>query len=495
MKDTLLSQLRFCTRLPSLPSIAMKIIDLAGKADTSLNQISHYISLDPALAVKIVKTANSPLYKSRHPINNIGQAVNILGTNGVMTIALSFSLTDSLMKQSSNMLNPAGSNLFWRRSITSALACRALGKRLGMERLLDDLFLAALLQDIGILAFSALLPEEYPGLFRATTCHEEVYNMERGKYGISHDEIGAALLARWKLPGYVIDACKHSHPQSSYKGGSNQPGINECVAASSSIAEYFLATGDEIKITAIVNVTNSSLGLDQFMLVEVLRDMKNELQHVEELFAVSILRSDQMNSLVEEASELLTTRTLVKMRELENKVQHDGLTGAHNRSHFDDTLRCEFLFSCQQQAPLALAMIDLDHFKVVNDTYGHVAGDGILVAIVKAISAKIRQTDVLCRYGGEEFVLILPGTSVHDARHLLTRVQENIRAIAYTLDSGHIIKVTASIGVAVNMDHEKSFESEREMLEAADSALYAAKHAGRDHIVEWTPDLLSHTQR
>lgn len=491
MKDTLLSRLRFCTRLPSLPSIAMKIIDLAGKADTSLNQISHYISLDPALAVKIVKTANSPLYKSRHPVSNIGQAVNILGTNGVMTIALSFSLTDSLMKQSSNMLNPAGSNLFWRRSITSALACRALGKRLGMERLLDDLFLAALLQDIGILAFSALLPDEYVKTIAAATSHEEIYNIERRKYGLGHDEIGAALLAHWKLPGYVIDACRRSH----HIAGSNQPGINECVAASGSITEYFLAPGDEAKILEAINVVNSSLGLDKFALMEVLEDMKNELQHVEELFAISILSPNQLNSLVDEARELAITRTLVRMHELENKVQHDGLTGAHNRSFFDDTLRSEFLFSCQQQTPLALAMIDLDHFKVVNDTYGHVAGDGILVAIVKAISLKIRQTDVLCRYGGEEFALILPGTSIHDARHLLTRIQENIRAIAYTLDSGHIIKVTASIGVAVNMDHEKSFESEREMLEAADSALYAAKHAGRDHIVEWNPALLSHTQR
>lgn len=491
MKDTLLSQLRFCTKLPSLPSIAMKIIDLAGRFDTNLNQINHYISLDPALAAKIVKTANSPLYKSRHPISNIGQAVNILGMHGVMVIALSFSLTDSLMKQSRNMLNPVSSGLFWRRSITSALACRALGKRLGMDRLLDDLFLAALLQDIGILAFFALVHEDYSRIIAAATSHEEMYNMERKQFGLGHDELGGALLAHWKLPTYIIEACKRSH----HAAGSNQPGINECVAASGSIAEYFLTPGDEAKIKIATDVTYSSLGLDQFALMEVLEDMRSELQHVEELFAISILSPNQLSGLVDEARELLTTRTLIKIRELENKVQHDGLTGAHNRSYFDDTLRSEFLFSCQQEAPLALAMIDLDHFKAVNDTHGHIAGDGVLVAIVRVISAQIRQTDVLCRYGGEEFALILPSTSINDARHLLTRIQENIQEIAYKLDSGHIVKVTASIGLVVNMDREKSFEDERAMLDAADCALYAAKHGGRDQIMEWNPSLASHTQR
>lgn len=491
MKDTLLTQLRFCTKLPSLPSIAMKIIDLAGRADTNLSQINHYISLDAALAVKIIKTANSPLYKSRYPISNIGQAVNILGMHGVMTIALSFSLTDSLMKQSRNMLNPVNNGRFWRRSITSALACRALGKRLGMDRLLDDLFLAALLQDIGILAFYALLPEDYSSVVDTATSHEELYQVERNRFGLGHDELGGALLLHWKLPAYIIEACKYSH----HMAGSNQPGINECVAASGSITEYFLTPGDAVKIETAIDVANSSLGLDDSAVMEVLEDMKNELQHIEELFAISILSPNQQRSLVDEARELLTTRTLVKIRELENKVQHDGLTGAHNRSFFDDTLRSEFLFSCQQKMPLALAMIDLDHFKIINDVHGHIAGDGILVAVVKTITAQIRQTDVLCRYGGEEFALILPATSVNDAHHLLNRIQDNIRAIAYKLDSGHVIKVTASIGLVVNMDREKSFENERDMLEAADCALYAAKHGGRNQIVEWNPSLALQMQR
>lgn len=122
MREHLLEQLRYCSNLPSLPAVALKIIDLARKTDTNLTQINHYISLDPALAAKIIRTANSPLYKSRYQASNISQATNMLGTYGVLTIALSFSLTDSLMKHAKNKLNMNDNGSFWRRSITAALA-------------------------------------------------------------------------------------------------------------------------------------------------------------------------------------------------------------------------------------------------------------------------------------------------------------------------------------------------------------------------------------
>lgn len=490
MKENLLEQLQFCTNLPSLPSVALKIIDLAGKADTNLTQINHYISLDPALAAKIVKTANSPLYKSRRQVNNISQAVSMLGMHGVMTIALSFSLMESLLQHAKNHLNPANSSSFWRRSITSALASRALGKRIEMHNLLDDLFLAGLLQDIGILAFYAILPETYPQIFSSAPDHAALYKAEKEAFGLGHNELGAALLGRWKLPAYIAEACANSHDQSNPA----QPGINECIAASGCVADYFLAPGEQKNIDTAIHAAKAYLGLDGHALMAVLEDMKNELHHVEELFEISIINPAQLNSMIEVARELLTMRTLIKVRELEDRVQHDGLTGAHNRAYFNDTFQQEFLHSNQNNLPLALAMIDIDNFKLVNDTHGHIAGDGVLAAVVKSIASQIRHTDILCRYGGEEFALILPDTHRMAAHAILERIKANIAAIAYELDSGCIIHITASIGLAVNMGQTPTFSTHRDMLEAADCALYAAKHGGRNQVMEWNPSLVTHTK-
>lgn len=487
MKENLLKQLRFCTKLPSLPAIVLKIIDLAGNADTNLTQISHYISLDPALTAKIIKTANSPLYRSRYPISNIHQATSILGTYGVITIALSFSLSDSLIKESRKRLGMSDSNIFWRRSITSALASRALGERLGMNGMLDNLFLAGLLQDIGILAFYALLPEEYPAIFSLTDNHNALLTAEYKAFGVGHDELGAALLEYWNFPDYVPAACRYSHtaPEKS------NAGINECVAASGYITDYFLSHSKKEKIDEATRMAKAYLDLDEHALIEVIEAMQNELRHVEDLFEIIILNPTHFNSIVTEARELLIVHTTIQVRELWDKVQHDGLTGAHNRAFFDEIFQHEFQLSVQQGSPLSLAMIDIDNYKTFNDTYGHIAGDGVLVTIARVITEQIRQTDIFCRYGGDEFALILPGTTLSAARHTLTRIMESIAAIAYKPNEINTIRITTSIGLAVNMDMEKSFSIYGEMLGAADRALYAAKYAGRNRITEWNPSLTS----
>lgn len=139
----------------------------------------------------------------------------------------------------------------------------------------------------------------------------------------------------------------------------------------------------------------------------------------------------------------------------------------------------------QYNLPLTIAIIDLDHFKNVNDTYGHVAGDSLLAMVVKTVFDQIRQDDTLSRYGGEEFALILPGTAVAASRNLIARLKDSIAEIAYKFDGRSTIRITASIGVAGYLENAAQLRAPRDLIKAADSALYAAKHAGRNQIMEW----------
>jgi diguanylate cyclase (GGDEF)-like protein len=481
--DTLKRRLNYCEALPSLPAVAAKIIELANDPDADIGTVCQYISLDPVLAAKLLRTANTPLYKSRRVASNIRQAVSILGTHTVLVVALSFSLTSSLTKSPLPKQSIAFDNsIFWRRSITSALACRALGEKLELS-FLDDLFLAGLVQEIGILAYWVIMPEEYSKVFTSASNHDMLLEIEREIFGAGHDELGYALLKKWHIPDYIALSCINSHcqPEPRYLG----PTLQSCLAVSRYLADYFLYPHEAEKMLALNEAAQDWLGFDAGALIDVIKIMEVELGAVEDLFEMTIHHPSEVNGILAEAKELLLIHSLSRTKDLEDKSQRDGLTGAYNRTYFDETLRREFEMAAQYNLPLTIAIIDLDHFKNVNDTYGHVAGDSLLATVVKTVFDQIRQDDTLSRYGGEEFALILPGTTLTASRNLIARLKDSIAAIAYKLDGSSTIHITASIGVAAYQEDSIDFQDPKDLIKAADSALYAAKHAGRNQIMEW----------
>ncbi|HEY3664975.1 MAG TPA: GGDEF domain-containing protein [Polyangiaceae bacterium] len=158
----------------------------------------------------------------------------------------------------------------------------------------------------------------------------------------------------------------------------------------------------------------------------------------------------------------------------------DALTGAHNREHFDTQLRSELSYARRHKADVSLAFFDVDHFKRVNDTYGHPAGDAVLVALANTIRNMIRNEDVFARYGGEEFALILRGIDCVGANTVGERLRERVEAMRVPTDAGEL-RVTVSVGCSSFADLEE--KTPEALVSAADKRLYAAKHAGRNRVV------------
>jgi two-component system cell cycle response regulator len=175
-------------------------------------------------------------------------------------------------------------------------------------------------------------------------------------------------------------------------------------------------------------------------------------------------------------------------RELKNKLQfalenaaHDGLTGLFNRRYFDRRLREEIAHAKRHKRPFSLVLLDLDHFKLVNDTYGHEDGDRVLRHIAEVAQAQLREDDVACRYGGEEFILLLRGTSAMAARVVANRLRANLAARPITLGPQDELRhITFSAGVSA-ADERNSYNTE-EIVGRADAALYRAKRAGRNRV-------------
>jgi diguanylate cyclase (GGDEF)-like protein len=180
----------------------------------------------------------------------------------------------------------------------------------------------------------------------------------------------------------------------------------------------------------------------------------------------------------------LRRRAFAAERALLEETRHDSLTGALSRGYTTDLARHDVALARRHDRPLAVAMLDIDHFKRVNDAHGHAAGDLVLCAVVSACRRCLRATDYLGRLGGEEFVCVMPEVGAADAMACAERIRKEVAALRVPTESG-ALRITVSLGVAMLDRHHDRWET---LLRAADAALYRAKTAGRDRIALATRD-------
>ncbi len=190
------------------------------------------------------------------------------------------------------------------------------------------------------------------------------------------------------------------------------------------------------------------------------------------------LRIRQLSVTLAEAFKLALAN--IRLREaLREQAMRDPLTGLFNRRYLDETLPRELHACLREDQPLALAILDLDHFKRYNDTWGHEAGDQVLIEVSRILREHLRASDIACRYGGEELVAVMPRAELREARERLSRIAHLVRDAEIHIDGRPLPAVTFSAGIALAPLHGDDAES---LMRAADQALYAAKQAGRDRL-------------
>ncbi len=212
------------------------------------------------------------------------------------------------------------------------------------------------------------------------------------------------------------------------------------------------------------------------------------LSHGEPLGVLTLRATDPDRPLTEAQTQLATTvaehvaLALANLRTreaLRSQAIRDPLTGLFNRRYLEETLERELSRAARHGSALGIIMLDLDHFKQFNDTFGHVAGDALLRALGAFLAANLRREDIACRYGGEEFLLILPGSTLENARRRAEQLQELLKLLDIEHDGQPLGSVTCSLGVAAYPEHGATTQA---LVQAADTALYRAKAGGRDCV-------------
>lgn len=506
--DHILQKVKSSEELPTLPTVASKLISLTSKEDTTLSDIAELISKDISLSAKILKVSNSAFYSFPQQIGSIHQAVSILGTNAVRSLVLSFSFLSIRSGKKASQFN---FELFWQRSLALAVASKLILEKVKGANT-EEIFISGLLQNLGELIFARTFPDEYDKVLEDVQENQhDTILAEENIIGANHCFIGFEIARHWGFPEALLLPILYHHAPEEYTGQDAK--IKHTISAvylgdilinilySEKPEDYHKQFGREARkqlklnpgdIESILGEIHRHVELagEYFGLkIKNTRSIQDILQEANIRLSLMNLDYDQMNKQLIQAKielEKLTEELEEKNRILDNLANVDGLTEVYNHRYFQNSLEQEIDRAERNDNTLSLLLIDIDHFKMFNDNYGHQAGDFVLKKFCERLKKNLRKYDILSRYGGEEFVVILPETDLDEASTVAEKLRLAVAENSFD-DGREQYRVTASFGISSGRPATEDGFSKNEFIGKADHALYTAKENGRNQAAIYQP--------
>ncbi|WP_434983459.1 diguanylate cyclase [Vreelandella zhaodongensis] len=474
------------SHLPSLPAVALQVLEVARSPNASLSDYASAIEHDPGLTARLIAVANSVHnLRSAHPAQTSLEATQRLGLDATLATVLSFTLFPGPHAEKAALQT-------WQRAVIAAVVASQLAHQLCPTQA-GSTFTLALLQDIGILAFLSAYPDEAELLYADHQLpHAQLTHAEHDRFGSDHTHVGAWLAAKWGLPDNMVHAIYQSHD-----GFFTDDMATLCLRLSGPMADAWLSPEPS---TALALLLKQLAALDTIPIqaIEALfYQLSQQLELLTDILELTLPVRVDSRTLLADAQQLLYQHALALTARLDSQQQQlsalqrhntaleersriDPLTQLANRAWLEEQLRERFALCNEHGRTMSVVFIDLDHFKVLNDQYGHQAGDVILERFGKTLASLIRTGDLAGRYGGEEFLIILPDETAQTAQHLAERIAQRLHEQPIIDVGQEAIYITASMGIACLSDGD--FRDERELIDAADQSMYSIKRSGRRGI-------------
>jgi diguanylate cyclase (GGDEF)-like protein len=481
------SRLERCTSLPTLPSVALKVLDLCQRENLDLPEIAKVISNDPALAAKMLKTVNSPAFALRQEVRTLSHAVMLLGVNSVRTLVLSFSLLRDVRKG-----QRAALTTYWKRSVLAGLCARELSNALKFPYR-EEAFLAGLLQDIGILALRHLGDGVYNDLLEnAAWDHDRLIAGEHAAFDCDHAEVGAWLVGKWRLPERFVHAVGFSHKPWRFEGDpkGDMTTLVRIAALSGPIADIWIrpdATGaaQRAHIEAAKIFRGVALPLE-----DAVKSIAAALPEIASLFEIDLGSADSIKDILAEAQLALSAASAIGPAVAAPRVvlpatppipaaarkapEKDPVTELPAGSGGFIYLEEQFALAAKQEQPLSVIVAEVDGWEALSKRLGEVGTKSLLRALAPCLAHRLRRKDLVARNTDGEFMFILPETASDGAEVVAERAR--LYVAAQTFPSAGAVAVTLSFGCATFVSGVCS--SAAELVGLADRALYTAKAAG-----------------
>ncbi len=472
--NTSLSRILNQESIPSPPTVAAQILDLVSQSESTMDDLARIIRTDPKLAGKIIAYCNSPIVGSRREIGDLSQAVVILGMRTVRLISLSFSLLETQ--------NDLGFDYqsFWRSSLATAIASQLVAECSNNNP--SEAFLQGLLLNIGAIGLANTYPDEYAQLMSQSGTID--LERENEIFRVHRYTVGAKLLEKWCFPQGMIDQLDQFDPTELTE--TTRPFRLAQLLAELIINEDVLP----MQIDVARGLANEWFKIDSAGFAELYEKMLSHWKSYEALFKFESAPYESIDDLENRAKQYLVETAIgievdrqkatAEVEELEKDITKDSLTQLKNRRAYDSEINRAFDLHRRQELSFGLLVIDIDHFKSMNDTDGHAAGDQVLRQVGLILKEKCRIYDTVYRYGGEEFVAVIADCCPATLEMIAQRFRIAVEGLRIPFEE-KTLKVTVSIGVCLAESGE--IESTDQLFKFADACLYQAKKSGRNCCV------------
>lgn len=472
-------------KLPTLPGVAVKILEAVKSDELSLQELGGIISTDPVLSSEVLKLINSSFFSIPRKVTSVNHAVNLLGLNAVKNLALSFSLVKDFKNAANSRFDY---DTFWKGSIIAAITSKYLAKRI-RPSFAEDAFFLGLLHNIGMLALNQGIPDQYDLVARERETNSGSWHEAENKVlGFDHAGFGHYLVRSWDMPeSFSVPIRFHHAPEELDVHDDELVVPTRILSLASLFMDFFCGSGETLLLGLIESNVQRFGFAETLDINEMTRTIQDQAEEVLPLFEFRITEEINYLQMIEEArkelinlssdflNDLLEQRKQIE--ELSKKATRDGLTGLVNHLFFNEVLDKEIQRCCRYSFPLSLVMGDIDHFKTVNDSKGHLAGDSVLQSVAHCLKNCLRESDSIARYGGEEFAIILPETNLSNARVAAERMRKTVQALQPEFQNT-TVPVTMSFGIASWSDQDDAVKND--LIQKADQALYRAKQSGRN---------------
>ncbi len=470
---------------PSSPA-ATAILQAGGRRDASPAELVDLVRADAAFAARVLRLVNSGGSAATVEVSDLDRAANMLGVRGLANVALSFVVSD---------LTPSGEAgaAFLAQSLRRAAAARMLAERLAPGED-SECFTIGLLLEVGL----AVGDKESNSLsfVSSPSAHRVVHERAMGRR--PHPELGAALARAYHLPRTFVEAIGRHHdttpppagPHAKVAWGAEKIAamfeVGGLASGETELCDLAGALGVEAEFVKhiaellpeetrkLASVFERDLG-PQLSLAELRQQANERLVELNEQYAHTVMA---LRRVIAE-KDALAERLGQLNRELEHLATTDPLTRLANRRLLEMVLQRDIAKCQRDKQPFTFVLLDVDHFKRFNDSYGHDLGDRVLQRVADVLVSSARRSDLVARFGGEEFAVLLPNTGQEGALQVAERMRSSIER-GFIVHEGNRLQVTASFGVATREPH--AGESASALLQRADAALYAAKHGGRNRV-------------